>query len=142
MLAKLFKHSLMRFFVAGMTALLITFILILGMRFLIKGYDDTATGTLMRHFTLSKLPYTNSSEDDAFDIERPGDQPLIPGLEDSGLDSETNIVLEENVIDFKPQTSEIQQIQTDIPSLQLNPSDISTQDKLKELKKEILSEEE
>ena len=141
MLSKLFNHPLVRFFIAGLLALLITFVLILGMRFLIKGYDDTATGTLMRHFTLSKLPHTTRNEEDVFDIERPGDQPLIPAMEDSEIDSESNIFLEENVMDIKPQTAPVQIIQTDIPSLKLNPANISTQDKLKELKQEIFSED-
>ena len=44
-------------------------------------------------------------------------------------------------MDIKPQTAPVQIIQTDIPSLKLNPANISTQDKLKELKQEIFSED-
>ena len=132
MLSKLFNHLLVRFFIAGLLALFITFVLILGMRFLIKGYDDTATGTLMRHFTLSKLPHTTRNEGDIFDIKKPVDLPLIPDLEDSEIYSESNIFLEENVMDIKPQTAPVQIIQTDIPSLKLSPANISTQDKLSE----------
>jgi hypothetical protein len=141
MLAKLFSHPLMRFSVAGLAALIITLILILGMRFLIQGYDDTATGTLMRHFTLSKLPHTTNNDEDVFNIERPRDQPLIPDLEDAEIGSESSTFIDESVIDIKPQTAPVQEIQANIPAFELNPANLSSQDKLKELKQEILSED-
>ena len=141
-LTGIFRYRLIRFMVSGLLALVISLSLILFMRYLVLGYDDSSTGTIMRYFTLNKLPLTAIIEEDEFSIERPGDRPELPGIDDSDEFNEPDVFLETESIDISSMSSPVQGIERDIMSPQLQDESMSAQEKLRLIKQEILSEDE
>jgi len=141
-LTGIFRYRLIRFMVSGLLALVISLSLILFMRYLVLGYDDSSTGTIMRYFTLNKLPLTAIIEEDEFSIERPGDRPELPGIDDSDEFNEPDVFLETESIDISSMSSPVQEIERDIMSPQLQDESMSAQEKFQLIKQEILSEDE
>ena len=70
-------RKILRFVLAGITALLIVFITLLFMRFLVKGYDDKASSTLTRYISLPSLTIHRRS----YEEEKPIKPLLQPELE-------------------------------------------------------------
>jgi hypothetical protein len=96
----------------------------------------------MRYFTLNKLPLTAIIEEDEFSIERPGDRPELPGIDDSDEFNEPDVFLETESIDISSMSSPVQEIERDIMSPQLQDESMSAQEKFQLIKQEILSEDE
>jgi hypothetical protein len=132
--------TLVRFIIAACVASVITFTLLFFMKYLIMGYDKSATNAISQYFTLRTIDISDGKEEKIKRIERPGDRPDVPELEESEFKEESKLFLEQNALDM-PSTSVPEKIaDADIALPQLAPPALTTQEKLIQIKEGILSE--
>jgi len=133
--------TLVRFFIAACVASVITFTLLFFMRFLIMGYDESATNAISQYFTLRTIDISDGKEEKRKRIERPSDRPDVPALEESDFKEESESFLEQSTLDI-PSTDVPGKIaDTNIALPQLIAPALTTQEKLMQIKEGILSEE-
>lgn len=80
-------RKLLRFFIAGFSALLVAFATLLFMQFLVDGFDDSASNTLTRYISLPSLTIQRSEEEISRPI-KPLTRPEIDVAEQSEADEE------------------------------------------------------
>ena len=131
-------RKLLRFLLAGMTALLIVFITLLFMRFLVSGYDDRASNTLTRYISLPSFTIHRRVVEE----EKPIKPMLEPELE----------IEEENNLAGAPTESELElsidspvavpgMIEADIQLPGLGENESSEREKLRQIKEALTSGE-
>ncbi len=132
--------TLLRFILAGIIASVITFFLLFVMRYLIVGYDNSATGAITRYFTLKtiKLP---DKEERRLRVERPSEEPEFSGMAEPDFNQESAAFPDEQNLDVPEPLSSAAEIEKDIQLPQLEVAPLSTQEKLRQIKQHILSEE-
>lgn len=81
------RRKLLRFLIAGVSALLVAFATLLFMQFLVDGFDDSASNTLTRYISLPSLTIQRRDEGVAKPI-KPLLRPEIDVTGQTGLDKE------------------------------------------------------
>jgi hypothetical protein len=141
-LTKLMGNPFLRFFVAGLVAIVVTTCLLLLMRFLIMGYDKSATEAMTQYFTLKTIVLTDGEEDKRLRVERPGERPELPGLDEFDFVQSSSILEDESSVDAPAISSPQQDIEKDFQLPQLETEVMSVQEKLQQIKQEILADDE
>ena len=134
-------RRLLRFFLAAVTAFLVALLTILFMRYLIVGYDRSASAALTRYISVPSLMISRNKGSGIARIERPGELPETPLLEDDDVQQASSAYLDENTLGMPDMTRPLGTIDQDIalPSLDEEPS--SDREKMSDLKQAILNAE-
>jgi hypothetical protein len=140
-LTQILGHRLFRFIIAGLVALVVTFALLFFMRYLILGYDKSATETITRYFSLQTVGFSDRKKLQLAPIEHPGERPGISIPEELEIQQEAEDFEEETTIDSALLLSPEQDIEKDIQLPELETTADSTQEKLRLIKQQILAEE-
>lgn len=133
-------HPLLRLLVAGLVASVITFALLLFMRFLIVGYDRTTSDAITRYLSLQTVISHRAVDDRLKRIERPAERPEFTGMDESDFKQDAETFMPEQAEDAQVILSP-QVIETDIQLPTLESVPLSDQEKLLLIKQEILSGE-
>lgn len=133
-------HPLFRLFAAGLLASVITFALLLFMRFLIVGYDKSTSDTITRYLSLQTVISHRAADDRLKRIERPAERPQFTGMDESDFNQDAEVFMLEQAADA-PVILSPQVIETDIQLPTLETAQLSDQEKLQLIKQEILSGE-
>ncbi len=134
-------HPLFRFIIAGLLASVVTFVLLFLMRYLIMGYDRSATEAITRYFTLRTVVLSDEEIERTVRVERPGERPELPDLNSPEFEQESEMLPEQQVFDTPPLPSPQQHIEREIQLAPLEALPLSTRQKLQKIKQEILSGE-
>ncbi len=131
-------RRLLRFLVAGLIAMMVTFMIILFMRFLIKGYDESTSALITRYISLPRVIISRGKSEETVRPAKPGDRPYIPGLDDPDTKQEPAATLDEQPYEFPLMSIPEQNI--DLPQLESAPP--GKLEKLQQIKQAILAEDE
>ncbi len=139
-LSKSLGRTLTRFIFAGFVAFVVTFVLLFFMRYLILGYDKFASEEITRYLSIKTI-ITSSNKIELPPIERPIKISNRPDMSDPDL---------QHTLEASPAQQDIQipidedishEIEDNIEIPELEPASLSTQEKMKLIKQEILSED-
>ena len=130
-------RKLLRFVLAGVTALLIVFITLLFMRFLVKGYDDKATTKLSRYISLPSITIHRRSTEEF--------KPIKPLLEpDFELDEDNDFTEqpmdEEMELKIEAPDSVPGRIEAEIVLPGLANTEVDDRDKMRQIKEALTSD--
>ncbi len=132
-------RRLLRFIAAGFVAILMVLLTILFMRFLITGYDRSASAALTRYISLPSLTITRKKTSDNERILRPAAMTEAPVMSEDNLQIESSGFIEDDALTMPalmlPDNDMNQSIT--LPELQSAPS--SEKSKMDELKQAILN---
>ncbi len=132
-------RRLLRFGVAGFTAILMVLVTLLFMRYLITGYDRSASAALTRYISVPSLTITRSKAPDIERITRPAALPDTPVIDEEDVQTESSEFIEESTLAFPEMTAPENNMNEAIriPELQSAPS--GERNKMNELKEAILN---
>jgi len=133
-------HPLFRLLAAGLLASVITFALLLFMRFLIVGYDRSTSDAITRYLSLQTVISHRAVDDRLKRIERPAERPEFTGMDESDFNQDAEAFVPEQATDA-PVILSPPVINTDIQLPTLEAAALSDQEKLQLIKQEILSGE-
>lgn len=139
---ELLSRPLFRFLVAGLIATVVTIIILLFMRFLMMGYDKSATDAITRYFTLRTVVLSEGEGEGRARVERPTDRPDVPAIDDNDSQQESAASLDETSFDIPAMPTPERNIEREILMPELEPAPLSTQEKLRQIKQGILAEDE
>ena len=131
-------RRLLRFFLAGLSALLIALLTILFMRYLIVGYDRSASAALTRYISVPSLIISRNRDSGIARIARPAETPETPLLEDDDVKQESSAYLEENTLEMPSMTRPDQSISQELALPSLDGPPASDREKMSEIKQAIL----
>ncbi len=131
----------MRFVVAGLIASVVTFLLLFLMRYLIMGYENSATDSITRYFTLETINLSENEEKRTVRVERPSDRPELTEFDEPDFKQESRAFLDKQSADIPISQLPQQLIEKDLELPQLQAAPLSTKEKLQQIKQGILAEE-
>lgn len=135
-------HPLIRLLAAGLVASMITFTLLLFMRFLVAGFDKSTSAAITRYFSLQTVISHRAADDSIKRIERPGQRPEFSGIDKADFEQDAEAFMLEQAEDAPPVISPTNQgIESDVKLPQLEAPQLSDQEKLQRIKQEILAGE-
>jgi hypothetical protein len=139
-LSKSLGHSALRFIIAGFVAFIIAFALLFFMRYLILGYDKFASEEITRYLSIKTIS-RSSTKIELPPIERPVKPSYRPDLDES--DFQHNIESSTGEQDTQTSIDEamIYQLEDNIQMPVEEDSLLSTQEKMKLIKQELLSDD-
>ena len=138
--SKILGHSLSRFIIAGFFAFFIAFALLFFMRYLILGYDKFTSEEITRYLSIKTLTSTRGKFE-LTPIERPIKPSYRPGINDSDFQQTLEASTDQGDIQIPVAEAISHQIEDDIQLPALEHSSLSTQEKMKLIKQELLSED-
>ena len=132
-------RRLLRFTVAGVTAIFMVLLTILFMRYLITGYDRSASAALTRYISLPSFTISRKKTADIERITRPAILPETPVMDDEDLMAESSELAGENVLALPEMSLPGNNIDDTVsmPDLQSIPADEKS--RMNELKEAILN---
>lgn len=139
---ELLSRPLFRFLVAGLIATVVTIIILLFMRFLVVGYDKSATDAITRYFTLRTVVLSEGEEEGRARVERPTERPDVPAIDDNDSQQKSAAVLDETSFDIPAMPTPERHIEREILMPELESAALSTREKLQQIKQRILAEDE
>ena len=139
-LSRSLGHTLSRFIIAGFFAFVIAFALLFFMRYLILGYDKFANEEITRYLSIKTIR-TTSSTIELPPIERPVKLSDRPDMDDPDFQNAPETSPAQQNIQFPIDEAISHEIEDNVQIPELGATSLSTEEKLKLIKQELLSED-
>jgi hypothetical protein len=140
LLSRSLGHRISRFVIATLAAFVMTFVLLFFMRYLIVGYDKTASDAITRYFTLKTIITSNPSKSEVR-IERPAKLLERPDFNapDFSEDTDSQSSFETTAITVPVESEKLLEENLVLPELEIDSA--GSKEKLRKIKEAILSQD-